>query len=289
MTRPLSERLFHQGEVAARAVGLGSGLYYCPICGEGFDREALKSKKLTKEHVPPRSVGGTAIILTCKECNNFAGHKYEKDLKNRSFVINQARGLSRNNHEDLGFIKLEAGGTELNANLVKEGTKIRFQISEKNNHRSVEAFQKSMLGASEGYQLQIRSGKAYSKNNVKLSDLKAAYLVMVARFGYTLGFDQRMRTIRKTLKQGSDASNLVAYLDSNQSLDGQIIVAEKQGVFALHVQDRFVVVPWPSRPINDFPASGETLQLNGNLFQFPTGFHADLDHYNGKARDLGNA
>lgn len=44
----------------------------CPIC--------LASGPLTKEHVPPASIGGTKLTYTCSECNNIFGSRFEPHL-----------------------------------------------------------------------------------------------------------------------------------------------------------------------------------------------------------------
>jgi hypothetical protein len=47
--------------------------YVCPICRNPFTVEALDSGRLSVEHVPPQSVGGRELFLTCTACNNTAG------------------------------------------------------------------------------------------------------------------------------------------------------------------------------------------------------------------------
>jgi len=42
----------------------------CAYCNKIFSR-------LTKEHIVPRSVGGTCTIRVCEECNNTRGSKLE--------------------------------------------------------------------------------------------------------------------------------------------------------------------------------------------------------------------
>lgn len=44
----------------------------CPIC--------LEPNPTSKEHVPPQSVGGMVMTLTCRRCNNDLGSRVEADL-----------------------------------------------------------------------------------------------------------------------------------------------------------------------------------------------------------------
>ena len=57
--RRLRQRLFNAGNTR------------CPLCLSDFDRsDVLAGTNVTLEHAPPKSLGGTAICLTCKTCNN---------------------------------------------------------------------------------------------------------------------------------------------------------------------------------------------------------------------------
>jgi hypothetical protein len=65
-------------DLAALCQGNGDEIM-CPMCLARFGRSELKA--LTKEHVSSKALGGEAVILTCKECNNAAGHKVQGHLK----------------------------------------------------------------------------------------------------------------------------------------------------------------------------------------------------------------
>lgn len=61
-------------------------VYPCPICLRPFSAAALIDGRLSTEHVPPRSVGGRKLLLTCKGCNNSAGTKLDADAKAKERV-----------------------------------------------------------------------------------------------------------------------------------------------------------------------------------------------------------
>src|SRR6476469_973331 len=52
----------------------------CPLCLAYFDRGAIEDKRLTKEHIIPRSVGGELITITCRTCNNRHGTRLDSHL-----------------------------------------------------------------------------------------------------------------------------------------------------------------------------------------------------------------
>jgi hypothetical protein len=58
----------------------------CPICMKPFSRAELSL--LTKDHVLARALGGKKQVLTCKKCNNEAGHKAQGHLS-KLFKINE--------------------------------------------------------------------------------------------------------------------------------------------------------------------------------------------------------
>lgn len=59
--------------------------YICPICFKDFYKNDLNNNSdnpLTLEDVPPKKLGGKVKTLTCKSCNNTAGHNLDIKLKN---------------------------------------------------------------------------------------------------------------------------------------------------------------------------------------------------------------
>ena len=55
--------------------------YLCPLCLNAFSEEALDQKLLSLEHVPPKNMGGSELVLTCKPCNERAGSGVDAELK----------------------------------------------------------------------------------------------------------------------------------------------------------------------------------------------------------------
>jgi len=58
-------------------------IYICPLCLRGYTKLALDQNfhnPLTLEDVPPKSLGGKPLLLTCKECNSKAGYMLDSVL-----------------------------------------------------------------------------------------------------------------------------------------------------------------------------------------------------------------
>ena len=87
-----------------------SGIYYCPICGDGHGQAALQTGELTLEHVPPDSVGGKAITLTCRRCNNPAGGTVDAAVSQRAEQMRFAEFILGRSCDYAGPAILEIGG-----------------------------------------------------------------------------------------------------------------------------------------------------------------------------------
>ena len=60
--------------------------YICPLCIRLFtekDLDQAVKNCLTLEDIPPKSLGGKPILLTCKECNNESGTKLDEQLRKK--------------------------------------------------------------------------------------------------------------------------------------------------------------------------------------------------------------
>src|SRR4051812_43228082 len=66
--------------------------YVCLICLRPFNGRALTARVLTREHVPPASLGGHRMTLTCEECNSGGGHAADSHARLEANLIGFARG-----------------------------------------------------------------------------------------------------------------------------------------------------------------------------------------------------
>lgn len=90
--------------------------YICPLCFEVFYEKDLNSETencLTLEDIPPVSLGGKPIALTCKNCNSTSGHKLDAHLLN-SLLTHDAQNFLPNSAADTTF---ELNGNKMNGTL----------------------------------------------------------------------------------------------------------------------------------------------------------------------------
>src|SRR5882724_8834404 len=81
-------------ENLADKIYLEKRVYICPVCLSEFSSVNMDDNPLTLEDAPPKSLGGTANVLTCKRCNNTAGHKIDfhlteklRELDSQKFLL----------------------------------------------------------------------------------------------------------------------------------------------------------------------------------------------------------
>jgi hypothetical protein len=69
--------------------------YVCPVCLLAFGEEALALRFLTCEDVPPKSVGGRKLALTCRQCNSEGGHEVDSHARREANLYDFAAGNLR--------------------------------------------------------------------------------------------------------------------------------------------------------------------------------------------------
>ncbi len=173
--------------------------YICPICSKLFNQDSLNQDNknpLTLEDVPPSSLGGRPIILTCKNCNNkLGGSKLESQLS-----------------WDLGIEPFMGGipNSEINANyeinkriktrgklVYLDKRKFWFKFHSSSNpylNQELEELKNHWQGSTIKVNFQ-----APNKRIVSLALLRIAYLKMCSLFGYGYFLNSTAKIIRSQL------------------------------------------------------------------------------------------
>lgn len=156
--------------------------YACPLC-LGIS-PALAT--FTFEDVPPRSVGGRPLILTCRDCNSSSGHTYDWHWANFWTVEGFGTGDMRQpvdvqfTYEDqrsVAELSSESGSFMLR--IVKEASNPEsVKQTERLFRRAVET-----KGQPEPMNFNFHKSK-FDERLLRLSVLRAAYLAAIAVAGY---------------------------------------------------------------------------------------------------------
>ena len=183
--------------------------YVCPICRKPFTVEALDDGRLSKEHVPPQSVGGQELLLTCRECNNTAGTKLDADAKTKEDVRLAMTGRPDRPHR----IKATIGGITVNGQLhAKDGSYSLTIPKHLNRPGTSEKLQR--LGRA-GTSLTVEHER-YSELGARISWLRAGYLALVAMEGYKIVLDPAMDIVRTQIRECDERRMLTFVADAQE-------------------------------------------------------------------------
>ena len=189
-------------ELDGKEVEFPDEVYLCPICFEPFFEKDIyesKSNFLTLEDVPPQSLGGKQILLTCKNCNNESGRVLDN------------------------LLKMSMETEQVFKRKTKAPIKTRFQIGESNiggtlNYNKEKGFEMNIIGKSnpnaktdindffENWGKASMNMKFTAPNHRKvgISLLRIAYLKMIEHFCCCMYLEENVLKIRDQLFNPDD-------------------------------------------------------------------------------------
>lgn len=295
MSRKRKQVLFERGAEAARRVIGTAGIYFCPICQSEYDVASLASGLLTLEHVPPASLGGRGIALTCKTCNNTAGHTVDAELHRRNELERFAELLLQGEGDGPLPAVIRIAGETANVQVVREeGGRTLIQLTPRNNNPDVMRRIGEHIGATRGAgQFNVTARARYSRRLVKVGELRSAFLAAFALFGYRYAFHPYLDSVRHQILHPNE--KVIEYWNVGLKQDAE------QRAIALIREPRAVLVQLGSRgvllPPLDGPAdfyeqlrpnyeSGQRTDLTGQLFGWPETLLMHLDFEGPEAQSV---
>lgn len=198
-------------------------IFICPICLQIFNlSECLNNGNIISlEDVPPKSLGGHPLTITCKSCNNKCGHDLD------TYLVNEIKNghiiqLSERNKQK-GTIS--EGITKVNGQLsIDLNNKIiSAEINEDNNNpSSIDIFKSIVEKAYASHtpiDLKLKiTGLKRCPEVLNTSILKNAYLLAFYILGYKYILRSNLDIVRRQIlwpKQKILNSNPVIFLDEN--------------------------------------------------------------------------
>lgn len=172
--------------------------YICPLCLHTY---AIGNTELTLEHVPPESVGGKPILITCKACNSNRGADIDVCLMNELEIIHNLNHLDTIPQKS----RLAFNGVEINAQTTFSKTDgFTFMISPDNNNPiEFEEFMTEAKNAKEGYEIKVVANITNRKRDYNLANialLKSAYLMALHELGYMYVLNANTNIIRNQIQ-----------------------------------------------------------------------------------------
>jgi hypothetical protein len=174
--------------------------YVCPLCLVAFDEEALAVRFLTREHVPPESVGGRRMVLTCGTCNWGSGRHLDPHARREADIVGFATGNLQNLKAELSTpsgrvpVRLSVSGKNVQMFGVP---KAASPSSHANVFRDVASATDE--GKWQGFTLKVHFAP-YSHRRAAVSWLRTAYLALFAALGYRFIFRPELDVVRAKIK-----------------------------------------------------------------------------------------
>lgn len=177
--------------------------YICPICMEQFsldDLDTSSANHLTLEDAPPKSLGGKANTLTCKNCNNQSGHKIDFHLLEHLNELG-IRNFSPNTGSK---VQLLHNGNQVQGTVnVDEKGNITIIHSEKvNNPKNLQGYIKA-TGKGDVVEIKFPSSRVQVRR-FETALLKTAYIMAFEQFGYALILHDSYDIIRQQICNPDD-------------------------------------------------------------------------------------
>jgi hypothetical protein len=173
--------------------------YVCPICLQIYTEEALAQGVLTREHIPPQSLGGRRLALTCKSCNSEGGHGADSHARREANVL----GFFRGNVSDIkGHLKTASGRMPVRLSSGDGGVQM-FGVPKAASQASRDAVTGDFTGATgegnwEGFEFKVEFEK-FSLHRAAASWLRSAYLVFFATLGYRFILRSELDVVRERI------------------------------------------------------------------------------------------
>lgn len=249
-------------------------LYCCPICIRGFDNP----DELTVEHVPPKSVGGKPLVLTCRDCNNRSGHLLDAHIRTGRDLHEVAEGKRET------WIRLSHVGHTVTAKMLFEAGKIQITAVPENSHpeahRSLFAnLNKIAATGSTDWQLSIEFSVRHDQWREAVGWLRVAYLYTFAALGYNFILRPELNIIREQFQRPDDrvAPQAMKPIGSPTGADGLSFVYSptelRSVVIRLGVNlfffPAFVDASTLYDRLSSYPSTGQKLMLSGTHIDLP--------------------
>jgi hypothetical protein len=199
------------------------GKYPCPLCLDPFLIEAITDGHLTVEHVPPKSVGGAELLLTCAQCNNESGTAFDAEPGK----VDLLRSLAQGTHNSAVTAQFTVDRATVNGELFIAGAdqpepsmEYEFSIEPQagggiyfapvakiNDPKNLARFDQA-LGSVGSTSLAISFSPRIRVDQARasVSWIRAAYLAAFAVFGWRYALRPVFDPLRAQLKAGRAAT-----------------------------------------------------------------------------------
>lgn len=260
-------QMYELGVEASGTVGNNSGLYPCPLC-----RELFNIDDLTEEHVPPKSVGGKVLTLTCEKCNNTAGYEVQSHESER---MKEKEFYSGNIEKPINLELSTTQGVVRGKVSMADDMRV-LNVDLDRMHPDMYLLEDVEMSGAAIHRL----GRGYDWHKSRVSDLRNSLLWVFARYGYTMVMADCFDPIRADIKRGvSDNSKwglrtdfeYVQKLQEHSNSPIILVTAEPDGALIVANGEYGCLLPSPicPDPYTDLDDNYARISIANGYFSVP--------------------
>lgn len=217
---------------------VAENVYICPLCLESFNIEE-SLEKLTMEDVPPKSLGGKPVLITCKKCNNTCGHKLDVYLLNEYRYLQESTSFGGNGKA----ARLSINGVQVNARIKqREDKSFYVGLGKNNNPNTLKLFLENVEMAGDNWEIDATVKLIDFKRNIEAAEiavLKSAYLLAFQKLGYRYILNINLNIVRDMIMCPDRDYKTIFIVGNNKTLNpnlkDDVYLAEINGVKAILV------------------------------------------------------
>ena len=245
--------------LASRLLGCEDELYFCPICGNGYPEMAASiGDQLTLEDVPPRSIGGKGLLLTCRKCNSGGGHKIDYNISNRlslqKFI--QIFTGKENGYDPSVSLKFNDERFPISVEKSDKGRSLRLKKYDPEKLDRLRNYWEDLSATNtwDGKGFEIQKTVKFDPILWKIALLRAGFLLLTAMLGYSYAFNERLKKVREQIiNPENDVLGTSFWIERgvNQIFPTQRIiqVSAPWPYFVVTYDEGFVILPRRSSPV----------------------------------------
>jgi len=262
-------------EALGRARPKAPRVYGCPFCLRGFDDPEM----LSLEDVPPKSIGGKPLVLTCRACNNRFGHLLDVNIRSGRDLREMAEGKRE------AWIKLSHEGHTITAKaMFSPGGSIRIAgVPEKSNPKAHQSLFKNLdeivARGSLDWDFTIGLASRHNKWREGVGWLRVAYLYVFAALGYNFILRPELNVVREQFQRPDDrvVPQAMKHTGNTSSGDGISFVYAPTHLRSVLVRLGVNMFLFPAfseaatfyERLASVPASGKDITISGTHIDLP--------------------
>ena len=278
-------------------------VYCCPLCIRGSD--TAHPSVLSLEDVPPKSVGGKPLLLTCRQCNNRHGSDLDSHIK----AGRDLRDIVEGKRETWGRLRVGENRMTVKGTVFGEDNALE-EIAGKSNPPERDAVQshlESLAGKdASGGEFHFEFSIKHNEWRERVAWLRVAYLYLSALLGYTFVLREVLNPVRDQFRRPDEklVPQVIKTMIDPIPEDCIVSISRPAELVSFAVKLRRWMFFFPGfvdtdsfySRLSELPEKGE-LSVSGKRLDIPTepkflcDFHPELARYlalqqSGESRDV---